>query len=49
MTMDEIGWKWINGWKFIKWMKVDGNGWKGMDVDESGLKCIKWMKMDENG
>ena len=41
MKVDKSGWKWINGWK---WMKVDENGWKWMKMDESGWK---WMKMDE--
>ena len=49
MKKDDIGWQWINGWKFIEWMKVDENGRKGMKVDGSGWKWMKVDKMDESG
>ena len=33
----------------MKIIKIDGNGWKLMKVDETGWDDWKWMEVDESG
>ena len=37
-----------NGWNGWKWIEMDESGLQWMKVDEIGWKWIKWMKGDES-